>query len=117
MNPTGYYMPGWNQLVHDVSHYAHQRLHPNEKPHANNQLALERVLTDYVIDSGWLHGKLKSKAKPKPPVDVVARRAAQVDANISRWETKLKRAQSALKKYKVKQRYYRKKLQARATEE
>ena len=105
---------GWKHLVHDVSHYCHWRLHPRARPHSNSQLTIERVLTDYVIDNGWLHGKLKSKAKPKPPVDQVAKRAAQVDANIARWETKLKRAQAALKKYKVKQRYYKKKLQARA---
>lgn len=124
VNPTGHsrvfedrsitMMAGWKQLVHDVSHYAHRQLHPRARPHSNSQLTIERVLTDYVIDNGWLHGKLKTQAKPKPPVDKVARRAVQVDANITRWEIKLKRAQAALKKYKVKQRYYQKKLQARA---
>mgnify|MGYP003660135689 CR=1 FL=1 len=115
VNPTGNYIwAGWKHLVHDVSHYCHRRLHRQARPHSNSQLTIERVLTDYVIDNGWLHGKLKTQAKPKPPVDKVARRAVQVDANITRWEIKLKRAQAALKKYKVKQRYYQKKLQARA---
>jgi hypothetical protein len=42
-------------------------------------------------------------------------RAVRVDANIVRWETKLKRATNALKKLKKKKRYYAKVLAERGS--
>jgi hypothetical protein len=44
------------------------------------------------------------KAKP----NMIEVRAARVDAGIKRWEAKLRRASTALKKLKRQQRYYEK---------
>jgi hypothetical protein len=52
----------------------------------------------------------KAEVKEKPKVDSVVKRAASVDARIEKWEMKLKRAATALKKLRRQQRYYAKKL-------
>jgi hypothetical protein len=57
----------------------------------------------------WAEGlqlRLKApKAKPTP-IDRVARRAAKVDADLARWERRLKLAKTKVAKLKAKQRYY-----------
>jgi hypothetical protein len=53
---------------------------------------------------------------PKKGRDHVAIRAVQVDAGIKRWDAKLKRAATALKKLKRKKRYYDKVLTERSVQ-
>src|SRR5262245_61979186 len=50
---------GWWQLVHDISHRAHQRLNPSKRPHDWTHAFIERDLIQHVVSSGWLNGKLK----------------------------------------------------------
>lgn len=114
VNPSerdgGYTPPcGWHQIVHSIAHLAHRRLHPGHRPHSTAELYLERDLTDYAIASGFLEGRLKRPTKEKSPRDVVAERAARVEARIKAWTEKKKRADNALRKLRLKQRYYQKK--------
>jgi hypothetical protein len=94
---------GWRRLVHDVSHrvfrYDHFKLYKGQ--HGDNHAKLELAMAQYVIAQGWLEGKLKSK--PKTELKLTrSEKLARVDAAIKRWETKYKRAETALKKLQLK---------------
>ena len=97
---------GWRNIVHDLSHYAHRRLHPSEDPHGWHHARLEAAMAAKVVGSGWLDGKLKAKAKAK--ADLKSTRYQRTLDALTRWETKAKRAASAIKKLKARKRYYEK---------
>ena len=94
---------GWRRLVHDVSHYVHDFRFPNSNDHDLAQAKIEQEMAQFVIDSGWLDGKLKSKPKVKPTKDekklVKVKNLCKL---ISSWEKKEKTAQTYLKKYRLK---------------
>lgn len=113
VNPAYRHRPGWPGIVHSISHYAHSRKHPNDRPHSDRQAYIERDLTDYALAAGFHEGKLKRVPKPKPHKDLAADRAANIDKRIAAWETKEKRAKNALKKLRNQKRYYDKKLAER----
>ena len=52
---------GLKGLTHSVSHWCHYRLHPNDKPHSDNQFWLELRLTNYAYDQKWHLGTLKKR--------------------------------------------------------
>lgn len=110
VNPQGHHMGGWKDLCHDISHYAHRRLNPKRKPHDFRHAFLEKTLIEHVVRSGWLEGKLRRPEKIKPEIDMKVVRAQRVAARIKTWETKEKRARTALKKLRAKQAYYERKL-------
>lgn len=95
---------GWRDLVHMMSHYVNQRLHPTWKPHGPEHHAIERRMVAYVIEQGWLDGSLRKPAKPKP--DRVAKKKEATAAALKRWEAKKKRAETALRKLKRRATYY-----------
>lgn len=96
VNPDGW-PGGWRGIVHDLSHYAHARLNPDDRPHATRQVYIERDLTDYAIRAGFPDGRLKPAAKPAPnPAAVRAAELAKLDRRIAGWETRLTRATHAL---------------------
>jgi hypothetical protein len=95
---------GWRDFVHDLSHYLHGKKHPSETGHGWHHARIEKEMIDYVVRSGWLDGKLKRAPKPKP--NKVDQRYQQTLDGIARWETKLKRAQTALKKLRARRKYY-----------
>jgi hypothetical protein len=99
---------GWHELVHSMSHFATSRLYPNANGHGPQHAFMEREMIKYVVDSGWLDGKLRSKKKPKATVDPRTVRAARVAARIKSWEAKKRRAENALKKLQRSARYYEK---------
>lgn len=102
---------GWPDIVHLLAHYCHARLHPNDRPHSHKELDLESDLTRYALAQGFHLGRLRSKprpAKPTPDRKTAGLQAAQ--AGLKRWETKAKRADTAIKKYRRKVRYYEKAL-------
>ncbi len=100
-----YTFTGWPRLVHDVSHYIFGDRHPSFKPHAGGHSALELEISEYVFAQGWLDGKLKPATKAKPSTDERrAIEAARVAANLARWESKRRRAETAIRKLKAKQR-------------
>jgi hypothetical protein len=108
VNPEGHHFKGWRDLVHDLSHYAHARLHPGHKPHdgRGTHAFIERSMIEHVVNSGWLDGKLKRPAKEKPRQDVRQVRHARILARIERWDAKRKRAETALRKLRRQRAYY-----------
>lgn len=100
---TGHYK-GWGRLIHDLSHRIFERRHPTFRPHDGGHATLEREIAEYVVRAGWLDGRLKSKQKPKP--DVRAVRYQRVCERLDRWQAKLRRAQTAIRKLsRAKRRY------------
>ena len=96
---------GWRRLVHDVSHRAFEILFPNTRPHSGCHAHIEREMAEYVIGKGWLTGILKPAPRPftrKTPND----KLESVLAAMKRWETKKKRAETAIKKLRRKAAYY-----------
>ena len=62
INPKGTWgYQGLKELTHSVSHWCNWELHPNEKPHSDNQFWLELKLTKYCYDQKWHLGTLKKK--------------------------------------------------------
>jgi hypothetical protein len=60
-------------------------------------------MAQFVIDSGWLEGKLKSKPKTKPTKDEKQNaKIINLEKLIKSWETKEQRAKTYIKKYKTK---------------
>ena len=96
---------GWRRLVHDVSHYVHDFRFPNSNNHDLAQAVIEKEMVNYVINQGWLEGKLKTKLKPKLTKDEKQNaKIISLEKLIKSWETKEKRAKTYIKKYKTKLR-------------
>ena len=94
---------GWRRLVHDVSHYVHDFRFPNSSNHDVAQAVIEKQMADYVINQGWLDGKLKTKLKPKLTKDEKQNaKIISLEKLIKSWETKEKRAKTYIKKYRLK---------------
>ena len=95
---------GWRRLVHDVSHYVYYFRFPNNsQDHNIAQAKIEQEMAQFVIDSGWLDGKLKSKPKPKPTKDEKQTAKSKTLIRLIRsWETKESRAKTYIKKYRLK---------------
>lgn len=110
INPKGHHFGGWKDLVHDVSHYCHSRLHPNKGAHDHRHEWLEKEMTHYVVSHGWLDGKLKRDMPEKPKADPKQVRYQRVVKRIEAWERKQKRAQTALKKLTRTKTYYERSL-------
>lgn len=94
---------GWHEIVHSMSHLCCARLFPKAKGHGPQHAFLEREMIEHVVKSGWLDGKLRRPEKPAPTkADKTAAKDAAIEASIKRWETKRKRAETALKKLRKK---------------
>jgi hypothetical protein len=100
--------PGWPDLAHMMSHAIFRELKPHLRPHDRRHEYLERDIVAFIIDQGWLDGRLKPKPKkaPKPVTEV---RYAAVLTKLAKWNTKLKRAQTAIRKLQRQKRYYERK--------
>lgn len=46
VNPDGHFFGPWQDLVHDLSHLAHQRKNPKKRPHCIEQARIERRMQD-----------------------------------------------------------------------
>ena len=91
---------GWRRLVHDVSHRIYDFQNPNaSRNHSQRQAEIELEIGQYVMDKGWLEGKLKPKAKPILTKD---EKISNLKKLLSRWETKQKTTHTYIKKYKTK---------------
>ena len=113
---------GWRRLIHDVSHYVyHFRFPNNSEGHNIAQAKIEQEMAQFVIDSGWLEGKLKSKPKINPnlkyyqeylyngltPAEAERQSRKTVKINhlvklIRSWERKETTAKTYIKKYQLK---------------
>lgn len=90
---------GWPRLVHDVSHRVFRYRYPNKLPHDALHARLELEVTEYVLASGWLDGKLAPKVKAKPTTEEKrAKRRANLETRLARWLTRQKRANTMVKK-------------------
>lgn len=89
---------GWPRLAHDLSHDLFEARHPRLKQHHPAHAAVEREVSEYIIASGWLTGSLKRKAATPSRAERVADKRASVEARLARWETKARRAATAIKK-------------------
>ena len=99
---------GWYEINHFMAHFIERRI--TGAAHSNSQLRRERngahlIVRRFLRDEPYV--------EPKKERDMVTVRAARVDAGIKRWESKLKRAATALKKLNKQQRYYKAKLAER----
>lgn len=91
---------GWPTLVHALSHDL-------GGGHSKKHARLEARMIREVLKRGWLDGTLKTEPKPEPTAaDRDAKRLAQVEAGIERWERKRKRAETALRKLRRRRNYY-----------
>jgi len=98
---------GWPAIVHSMSHHVHWLKHGGRAHDAFGRHAfIERDMIRYVLESGWLTGKLRRPEKPAP--DRRALRYARVLARITAWQAKAKRADTALKKLRRQRAYYEK---------
>lgn len=96
---------GWRRLVHDIAHRVHRYRYPKRRPHDPLHERLEAEMTAYVLAKGWLGGELRPASKPAPSIDDKrAQKLASVRARLKRWETKAKRAATAIKKLKATER-------------
>jgi hypothetical protein len=99
--------PGWEGLVHSISHWCHARVYPDKRAHTGHAI-MEKRLIEIVLDRGWLDGRLKAKEKSKPVIDKKTAKLLHVQASIKRWQSKQKRAVTALTKLRRQQAYYEK---------
>ncbi|MFL6864087.1 MAG: hypothetical protein ACJ8DZ_13920 [Allosphingosinicella sp.] len=92
---------GLRAMIHDLSHYAHSRLHPSDAPHSRRQAQLEGRLVTYALKSGFAEGRVrpigpapqpKPEPAPKPTVDKVVQKHARMVANRDKWARELARA-------------------------
>ena len=113
---------GWRRLVHDISHRVYDfRFPQSSRDHNIAQAKIEQEMAQYVIDSGWLEGKLKSKPKVNPnlkyyqeyldngltPAEAERQSRQTVKVNhliklIRSWERKETTAKTYIKKYRLK---------------
>ena len=94
---------GWKDLIHELSH--------NWTPgaHGREHAQLERRMIREVVRRGWLEGKLKREPKAPPARDPVVERRGRIEARITRWEAKKRRAEQALRRLYRSRRYYMRK--------
>lgn len=111
---------GLRAMIHDLSHYCHRRLHPNDAPHSKRQAQLEGRLVRYAIRSGFLDGTLAPRpkasasepvAKPKP--DKVQVRYQGMCKRQAKWAAELERAKRLLAKATKERKAYERRHGAR----
>jgi hypothetical protein len=102
---------GWHDINHDMSHFIERRR--SGGAHTDYHVRLESKGAEMIVRR-FLRDE--PYVDPKKERDHVADRAARVDAGLKRWDAKLKRAATALKKLKKKKRYYDKVLAERTTQ-
>ncbi len=102
---------GLREIIHSVSHFCHERLHPTDKPHSIRQVRLEAKLAKFAVDRNcWQDGSLV-KADPIPPApkpkpDAVKVRYQRMVARHEKWAKELDRAKRLLLKAQVEVRAY-----------
>jgi hypothetical protein len=90
---------GLRAMIHDLSHYCHSRLHPNDAPHSKRQAQLEGKLVRFALSRGFTQGALKREPAPaKPKPSLVQQRYTRMLNRRDKWAAELKRAQRLLAK-------------------
>ena len=92
---------GWRRLVHDVSHYVYDFRFPNSRDHNIAQAKIEQEMAQFVIDSGWLEGKLKPIIKqPLTKDEKKSKKLLNFEKLLKKWESKMNLANTKVKIYK-----------------
>jgi hypothetical protein len=90
---------GWKVFIHHLSHAFYWLANPGERPHSKDHARVERQMITEVLKRGWLDGKLREAPRPAlTAVEMHERKLAALDIRLQRWETKAKRAATAIKK-------------------
>ena len=90
-------MMGMRDLKEEVEAYRVRR-----RLHTRHHADLEYDLIRYVVDKGWLDGKLRRPPKPKPTAaDKRAARLVVAEKHLATWERKAKLAATKVKKWKL----------------
>lgn len=102
---------GLRAIIHDVSHYCHGRLHPNDSAHSIRQVRLEARLVKFALERRWHEGTLKREPRTPEPVvkdkpDVVVQRYRRMIARRDKWAAELERATRLLAKAEAEVRTY-----------
>lgn len=108
---------GWKTIVHMVSHVAFRRENPDLRPHDRRHATVEARMIRTVLKRGWLDGSLRAKPvemKVTTPADAVRDELASLAERHARWESKLKRARTAIRKIERRQRFLARKILASA---
>jgi hypothetical protein len=93
---------GWRRLVHDVSHYVYYFRFPNNsQDHNIAQAKIEHEMAQFVINSGWLEGKLKPIIKQTLTKDEKkSKKLLNFEKLLKKWESKMNLANTKVKIYK-----------------
>lgn len=98
---------GLREIIHSISHLAHYRLHPGDKPHSIRQARMEAKLAKFALDRRWHEGALKREpAIEKTKPDAVAQRYARMVARRDKWAREFGRAKRLLAKAESEVRTY-----------
>jgi hypothetical protein len=99
---------GWWRLVHDVSHRVFDLQNRKTfRGHSGWHAELELEMVRYVVEHGWLDGRLRT-AEPAP-LSVDERRVkklAHAQRMLARWEKKSKTAAQRVKRWRGRVRDY-----------
>lgn len=100
---------GWRRLIHDVSHMVHRWLRPKSPDHCYQQAELELDMIKYVQVQGWLGGSLKPKIIVISKDEQLDRKINHLQNLISKWQRRQKIANTFIRKYNKKVKYYQNK--------
>jgi len=104
--PTTGFDKGWGRLIHDVAHMVFRYRHPGNRPHGDGEAQIEEAIAVFVhSDVDWLKGTLKDPPRPKKDELKV------LELRLQKWQSKLSRAENAIRKLNRKIAYRRKKLE------
>lgn len=97
--PTRGHDKGWGRLIHDVSHMLQQYRHPKLRPHDSTHHQIERDVQLYVETSGMLDPVPQAIERVRESIEKSrAARYVNLCERLKRWETKRKRAETAIRK-------------------
>ena len=100
---------GWRDLVHEISHWVYWKRFPNRRfNHSFQQAEIEFEMSQFVISSGWLDGGLKPKVVVLSKEEKRQKKLDHYQKLISRWQTKMKLANTFIRKYNKKVKYLNK---------
>lgn len=99
---------GVGRLVHDLSHEIFSAVYPTRKPHDPLHAEYERQVAAYVAQHSALARIINPPVKAVPrqltKSELRSRKLIHVRESIKRWETKAKRAATALRKLRASER-------------
>ena len=104
---------GWRELVHQTSHsiykyYSGFKKRQRKYEHSIQQAELELAILKFVISKNWLNGVLKPKVVILSKDEKRNKKLEHYQKLISKWQTKLKLANTFIRKYNKKVKYLNK---------